>query len=234
MVLGTTTGSKKRSGGRLAVRTGRPPRELAGEVDQRILDAARRVFLERGLAGASIDEIAAIARAGKPTIYARYSDKEALFAAVVMRDVATTIERLENVVPAGMTIEERLADAAAALLNRVLISDTIDMMRVGISEARRFPELAISVQRMARQRGENTMRRVLGEVAQSDGRNALPAFGPEQLAATTRFFVDLVVMPLVFRALFGEKRKSLQAEVGPHVARSVAFFLAACRNGGVN
>jgi hypothetical protein len=71
-------------------------------------------------------------------------------------------------------------------------------------------------------------------VAQPDGRDALPAFRPEQLAATTHFFVDLVVAPLVLRALFGEKRKLLQAEVGPHVARSVAFFLAACRNGGVN
>jgi AcrR family transcriptional regulator len=232
--MGTMTGSKSRSGGSLAVRTGRPPRELAGEVDQRILDAARRVFLERGLAGASIDEIAAIARAGKPTIYARYSDKEALFAAVVMRNVATTIEQFESVVPAGTTIEERLVDAAAALLNRVLVSDTIDMMRLGISEARRFPELAISVHRMARQRAEDTIRRTLGEVAQSDERDALPAFRPEQLTATTNFFVALVMMPLFLRALFGEKRKSLQAEVGPHVARSVAFFLAACRNGGVN
>jgi AcrR family transcriptional regulator len=228
------TGGKKRSGGSLAVRTGRPPRERAGEVDQRILDAAHRVFLERGLAGASIDEIAAIARAGKPTIYARYSDKEALFAAVVMRNVATTIEPFESVVPAGTTIEERVADAAAALLNRALISDTIDMMRVGISEARRFPELAISVRRMARRRGEDTIRRVLVEVAQSDGRDALPAFGPEQLAATTNFFFDLVLMPLFVRALFGEKRKSLQAEVRPHVARSVAFFLAACRNDSVD
>jgi AefR-like transcriptional repressor, C-terminal domain len=151
-----------------------------------------------------------------------------------MRTVATTIERFESVVPAGTTIEERLANAATALLNRALISDTIDMMRVGISEARRFPELAISVHRMARQRGEDTIRRVLSEVVQSDGRDALPAFRPEQLAATTHFFVDLVVMPLVLRALFGEKRKSLQAEVGSHAARSVAFFLAACRNGGVN
>jgi AcrR family transcriptional regulator len=230
----TMTSSQKRSGGCLAVRTGRPSREFAGEVDQRILDAARRVFLERGLAGASIDEIAATARAGKPTIYARYPDKEALFAAVVMRNVATSIERLERIVPAGTTIEERLVNASAALLQWVLVSDTIDMMRVGISEARRFPDLAISVHRMARQRGEETISRVLGEVAQSDEPDALPAFRPEQLAATTHFFVDLVVMPLVVRALFGEKQKSLQAEIGPHVARSVAFFLAACRNGGVN
>src|SRR5215475_5332748 len=32
---------------RRAVRSGRPPRELAGEVNTRILDAAREVFLER-------------------------------------------------------------------------------------------------------------------------------------------------------------------------------------------
>jgi len=215
-----------------AVRTcpaGGPP---ASEVDQRILDAARRVFLERGLTGASIDEIAAVARAGKPTIYARYPDKEALFTAVVMRIVATTIERFESVVPAGTTIEERLVNAAVALLHQALINDTIDMMRVGISESRRFPELAISVHRMARQLCEETIRRVLGEVAQSGEREVLPAFRPEHLAATTHLFVDLVVMPLVLRALFGEKRKSLQAEIESHVARSVAFFLAACRNGG--
>ena len=75
------------------MRIGRPPQELAGEVDARILDAARRVFLERGLDGASIDEIAEAARAGKPTIYARFPGKEALFTAVVMRNVAANIAR---------------------------------------------------------------------------------------------------------------------------------------------
>ena len=219
---------------RIAVRTGRPPRDRAGEVDERIIDAARRVFLERGLAGASIDEIAAIARAGKPTIYARYPDKEALFVAVAMRHVATTTEQFEHLVPAGTTIEERLADAAAKLLLWGLVSDATDMMRMGISEARRFPELAVSVHRMARQRCEVTVGRILREAAQSGDSAALPAFAPDQLAATTHLFVDVVVMPLVLRALFGEKRKSLQAEIGPHVARSVAFFLAACRNSGAD
>jgi hypothetical protein len=105
-------------------------------------------------------------------------------------------------------------------------------MRVGISEARRFPDLAISVHRMARQRAEETIRRVLGQVAQSGEHEMLPAFRPEHLVATAHMFVDLVVMPLVLRALFGEKRKSLQAEIESHVANSVGFFLAACRNSG--
>ena len=71
----STLAKRKRSESRRAVRTGRPPRERAGEVEARILDAARRVFLERGLAGASVDEIASLARAGKPTIYARFPGK---------------------------------------------------------------------------------------------------------------------------------------------------------------
>jgi hypothetical protein len=49
----------------------------------------------------------------------------------------------------------------------------------------------------------------------------------------TRFFVDLVVLPMIMRALQGEKPETLLAEIKPHVASSVPFFLAACRHGGV-
>jgi hypothetical protein len=85
-----------------------------------------------------------------------------------------------------------------------------------------------------RQRGEETVGQVLGEVAQADGLNSLPAFAPDRLATTTHFFVDLVFIPMIMRALFGEKLKLLRAEIGPHVSRSVAFFLAASQHGGVN
>src|ERR1700728_3237143 len=83
---------------RAAVRFGRPPKELAGEVDERILDAARQVFLERGFEGASIDEIAEVARSGKPTIYARFRDKRALFTGVVTRDILSRISEFKRVV----------------------------------------------------------------------------------------------------------------------------------------
>ena len=83
--------TSKGSARRAAVRFGRPPKGLAGEVEERILDAARKVFLERGFEGASIEEIAEAARSGKPTIYARFPGKEALFTAVVMQNVAANI-----------------------------------------------------------------------------------------------------------------------------------------------
>jgi AcrR family transcriptional regulator len=224
---------KKRLDARNAVRTGRPPRELSGEVDERILEAARQIFLERGLAGASIDEIASLARAGKPTIYARFPGKEALFTAAVMRNIAANIARFDHYAPTGKTIEERLTSSAVTILQWVLVSDTVDLMRLAIAEARRFPDLASSVHRMARERGAEVIARLLGEAAQSDELATLPAFAPQRLAQTAWLFQNVVVLPLLMRAIFGEKLKTLLAEVEPHVKRSVAFFLAACRHGGV-
>lgn len=221
-------------GARTAVRTGRPPRELAGEVDARILDAARKVFLERGLAGASMEEIASAASAGKPTIYARFRSKEALFSAVMMRNVAANIARYESYVPRGATLEERLAGLACNVLRWVLASDTVDLIRLSIAEGRRFPELASSIHRMAMDRGGEAVARLLGDVAHSDELGNLPAFAPERIVTTTRFFLDLVVLPLLMRALSGEKLKSVQTEIEPHVSRSITFFLAACRHGGVD
>ena len=221
------------TGNRRMARIGRPPRELAGEVDVRILDAARQAFLERGLAGASMDEIAGLARAGKRTVYARFPDKEALFAAVVMRSVEATVARFEGDVPTRATVEDRLASAGATVLHWALVSDTVGLMRLAIAEAGRFPDLSSRVNRMVRERGAEAVARLLGEAARSDEFGALPAFAPERLATTTRFFLDLVLLPLVLRALFGEKFEALQAEIDAHVRRSVHFFLAACRHGGV-
>jgi AcrR family transcriptional regulator len=231
--MARSPGAKRRTTKPPAGRVGRPPRERAGEVDARILAAARRVFLERGLAGASIDEIASVARAGKPTIYARFPGKEALFAAVVMSNVAATAARFEGHVPTGATLDERLANLGAAVVHWVLAGDIVAVMRLGISEARRFPDLAINVHLAARRRGEEVVGKLLAEAAQSEAHGGLPAFAPGRLPTTARFFIDLVVWPILVRALFGEKLKDLRAEVEPDVARSVAFFLAACRHGGI-
>src|SRR6202167_2392165 len=108
---------EKREAGRGAVRYGRPPREHAGRGEERILDAAGRVFLERGFQGASVDEIADAASAGKPTIYARFPSKKALFAAVIDRLVRRNTS-LDALSCAGGSIEQRLDATAAVPLPR--------------------------------------------------------------------------------------------------------------------
>ena len=214
-----------------AVRLGRPRREFAGEVEERILDAATKVFLERGFEGATIDELAEEARAGKPTIYARFPNKEALFAAVVARKVQENT-RPESITASGSTAEERLKGLATAIVGKTLAPDALGLMRVTLAEARRFPDLASSVSRMARERGVEAVARTLGELATTKDTGQLPAFTPDRLASTARRFLDAIMLPMIIRALFGEDPASLRAEIDSHVSQSVAFFLAACRYEG--
>jgi AcrR family transcriptional regulator len=214
-----------------SVRCGRPPRGLAGKVEERILDAAEIVFLERGFSGASVDEIAEVACAGKPTIYARFPGKESLFAAVVERLVRRNTS-FEAIPCAGASIRDRLEVLATVILTRVLVPEVIGLIRVTVAEARRFPHLATRVSRMARERQTEAVSRLIAD-SDCGGRDALPAFSPERLPSTVRRFLDLAVLPMLLRALFGEDLAALQAEIGPHVAGSVAFFLAACSDGEI-
>lgn len=216
---------------RAAVRFGRPPKELAGEVDERILDAARKVFLERGFEGASMDEIAEVARSGKPTIYARFRDKRALFSAVVTRDVYSHITQFKAEMPAGATVEERLAHAASTLLHWGLDNERLGLMRMAVAEARRFPDLASTVSRTARDLSTQLGVRLLTELKQSDELASLPALSPERIATTARLFLDLVAVPMLLRGLFEVKLEALEPEIDAHVANATAFFLAACRYG---
>ena len=216
--------------GRAARRAGRPPREQAGEVEHRILDAAQQVFLERGLGGASVDEIAARAGAGKPTIYARFPNKEAIYAAVMLRMVETNIAHAGPETISGATLEERLTNLARSLLRWVLSGDCIGLIRLAIAEARRFPDCAGTVSGMMRERGKAAIGRMLADAARPDELGAMPAFAPDRLAVTTHQFLDVLVLPLLMRALMGAKPETIQPEIEPHIAQGVAFFLAGCRD----
>lgn len=61
----------------------RKERERIARRDE-ILRAARKVFSERGFAGATLDEIAMAAEFGKGTIYNYFSSKEELFVSVML------------------------------------------------------------------------------------------------------------------------------------------------------
>jgi AcrR family transcriptional regulator len=228
------SGTEGTSTARMQVRSGRPPKVLAGEVEGRILDAACKVFLERGFEGASIEEIADAARAGKPTIYARFPNKKALFAAAIMRQFSARDARVGSYTPAGDTAEERLTRIGVTLARESLTKEWIGLVRLAIAEASRFPDLGNDICRTARERGGETMARLLTEVAESGGLGTLPAFSPEHSKTAARYFVELILLPMLLRALAGEKLESLHADIVPHVSQRVVFFLAACRHGGVH
>ena len=97
---------------------GRPPKDLAGDVQARILDAAQQLFLEKGFRSASIDDISELAPASKPTIYAHFPGKEALFVAVVARTI-NGLTDFEGFTPAGRTIQEKLTNLGVEIVEQI-------------------------------------------------------------------------------------------------------------------
>ena len=66
---------------------GRPSHDEAIKRDERLIEIAASMFMERGFEGTSIDAVAEAASIGKATLYARYKDKSELFAAVLQRQI---------------------------------------------------------------------------------------------------------------------------------------------------
>ncbi len=215
------------------IRCGRPSNERAGEVEERILEAAGKVFLERGFDGASIELIAETARSGKPTIYSRFPNKEALFAAALAHRISVKNARVGSQKPSGATIEQRLASIGVAVIRETLTEEFIGLFRLAIAEAHRFPDLVASLTRMARERGTGTVAKLLADVAECGEFGTTASEGQERCAIAARIFSDLILLPMLMRALYGDSLKTLHAESDAHVAQRIAFFLAACRNGGL-
>ena len=81
---------------------------------EEILDAAQTVFFGKGLAVATMDEIAETAELSKGTLYLYYKSKEDLYLAVMMRGMELMYEKFRNVLKADDSVPGnilRLADA---------------------------------------------------------------------------------------------------------------------------
>jgi len=105
-----------------------------------ILDVATSLFLEQGYAATSLEAIASTAGVGKHTLYRRFSDKAALFAAVIRRRgvVVKAIAEASDTRPPL----QRLRTLAATMLDRAMHPQSVRFVRVVIAEGHRFPELA--------------------------------------------------------------------------------------------
>lgn len=80
----------------------RPPRlsraEQQGQTKQRLLDAAATLFRERGVNGASVEQIAEHAGYSRGAFYSNFADKQALVAALLMQRTEREAEEVGTIV----------------------------------------------------------------------------------------------------------------------------------------
>ncbi|MBO0805179.1 MAG: TetR/AcrR family transcriptional regulator [Nocardiopsaceae bacterium] len=113
---------------------GRPTADERRAREAQILAVALRVFLASGFGGATIDEVAAVAKVTKRTLYAYFGDKDALFVAMI-KDLAVGVS-LDAATDHG-TLEA----LAANIIVRVHSEELVGLHRLVIAESVRFPEL---------------------------------------------------------------------------------------------
>ncbi|MCW6512884.1 TetR/AcrR family transcriptional regulator [Lichenifustis flavocetrariae] len=190
MTEGLDTKPKRHTGGR-------PSQEEALRRDERLVEIAARMFMERGFDATTIDAVAEAASVGKATVYARYKDKAELFAAVLKRQVDRWLAVNDASMPAEGTIEEVLLALARRKIAIALTPEAVAINRIVSAQAGRFPELAKLVYKEGSQRSTAQIAELLrgfvhtGEIVTTD------------LEITAELFSSLIIGRQIRLALLG-------------------------------
>lgn len=95
---------------------------------EQLITVGRHVFAERGVAGATVEEIAAAAGVTKPVVYEHFGGKEGLYAVVVDREMRAMLDLLSVSLVPGESARLIIERAAVAVLT--YIEESPDGFRV--------------------------------------------------------------------------------------------------------
>lgn len=110
-----------------------------------IRSAAAKLFLEKGYGATSMDDVAAAAGISKQTIYTHFPSKEDLFADLVLGNEQRANEFVASMIATfreATDVESGLRDLGRTYLRFVIRPEVLQLRRLVIGEAGRFPDLA--------------------------------------------------------------------------------------------
>jgi TetR/AcrR family transcriptional regulator, mexJK operon transcriptional repressor len=190
-----------------------------------IVEAATILFLENGYLGTSMEQIATVARVSKQTVYRHFSDKEALFNAIVtatVNEASDTVAAAVHELPDSGDLAADLRALARRELELVMQPQILRLRRLVTAEAARFPSLG----RMFFERGPG---RTIAELATVFER--LAGEGKLQISdallAATQFNWLVMSVPLNRAMLLGVDSTPSPDELTRYAHEGVAVFLAA-------
>lgn len=190
-----------------------------------IVEAAAGLFLAQGYQGTSMDEIAALAAVSKQTVYKNFSDKEQLFSDIVLGAAARAdefIQALPRVLADTDDLRAGLQALARQYLATVMQPRLLQMRRLIISEAGRFPDLARAYYQRVPERVMGALASELGELA---GRGLLRVDDPLLAASHLAFLI--LGLPLDRAMFLGASHELSAAELDRRADDAVDVFLAA-------
>jgi TetR/AcrR family transcriptional repressor of mexJK operon len=121
---------------------GRPTRQEAERRHRELLETTKRLLLERGWEGTSIDEISRQSGVAKRFLYARYPDKSSLFVAAVAQFRDEQIGALGALERPPENVEHGLLELGRRMMDLALREETLAIIRLFLAEAPRMGDYA--------------------------------------------------------------------------------------------
>jgi len=192
-----------------------------GSKPAQIILAAKDLFTSQGFGATSMDAIARTANVSKATLYAHFSGKEELFAAIVSHACRAQSRLLSAPDTDDMELTEALSEIGRNFLSLIVSSQAIAIFRVVIGETARFPDLG----RIFFESGPNQMRATLSAfLAKAAERGRLDIADPWRAA---EHLIGMLQTPVHMHVLFGVKDKFTTEEIDKVVKDAVEAFLCA-------
>ena len=132
-----------------------------------ILEGSWKVFVEVGLAGASVDRLAEEAGVSKPTLYKYFESKEAIFLTLITEHVRSVEGGRFALDPLMGPPETLLKQVGIGFLTVLMQQRTLDTFRLLIAEAPRFPDLGPAFEAVGPARGQAALVAYLETLDQS-------------------------------------------------------------------
>ena len=187
-----------------------------------ILEAATRVFLEKGYDGTSMDDVATLAAVSKPTVYKHFADKEQLFAEII-RTTANQVDDLIRLVAETLVdpgdVENGLTELARRFINALMQPQMLRLRRLVIANADRFPDVG----RIWYELGFERVLATLASCFQRLAQHQLLRLDDPVLAAN--HFVGLLLWIPLNKAMFSGEHHASKAELERYARAAAHAFL---------
>lgn len=200
------------------------PRPSPDDVRQSILDAALRLYLEKGYAGTNTDEVAAMSSVSKQTIYRHFADKDDLVREAINRLIVMAEEQGADSFDAlaeSDDLDRDLRKFAKQHIHDVIQPEIMMVRRRIISEVDRFPDIALAWYEAAPKRTREQLAECLRHLCE----RGLLKIGNHEIAADHLNWLILSIP--MNRAMFDAASVADTSRHSDYADAAVDVFLAA-------
>ncbi|XHS02539.1 hypothetical protein ACFB49_41590 [Sphingomonas sp. DBB INV C78] len=184
-----------------------------------MLDAARKLFVERGYDAVSLSEIVKLSGGSLATLYELFENKAGLLGAIVASQRFGTHEKIDAVIERDGAPAAMLKEIAGILIDGFSDPETLGLIRVVMGETLRDPAFAQSIFEAAHIPSVERLSALF-----ADWHAAGRATIPDPMLAV-HMFLGLVLHAPQTRALFGESCNPLMLPRDALLREATAMFV---------